>query len=151
MSAKRHVLWVLAALLALSCGCVERKMLIRSDPSGAPVWIDEKSVGTSPVDYTFIHYGRRRIRVGPIRDEEDKVAYPAVEREVEIVAPWYQKFPTDFFFEVLYPRTLVDEHEIRITLTPAAELPPGKEGEAEILDRAEEFREGALAPPPELE
>jgi len=164
-----------ALLAAVSSGCVERKMFIRSDPLGAPVWVDEKPVlqselseqkapfgtkpapgaktlmATTPIEYPFKHYGIRRVRVGPIRDESDKVVYLAAEREVEIAPPWYQKYPIDFFVEVLWPWTLVDAHEIEIQLTRPS--PPSAQSEEEraeaVVKEAEEFRQQALQPTPE--
>ena len=175
MRTLREVVLVGALLAAVSSGCVERKMLIRSDPPGAPVWVDEKAVlqselseqkvpfearpapeaetliATTPIEYPFKHYGCRRVRVGPIRDEADKVLFLATEREVDIVPPWYQKFPIDFFVEVLWPWTLVDTHVIEIQLTRPSPPPALSEEErAEAVVReAEEFREKALHPTPE--
>ena len=138
---------------ALATGCVERQMVIRSEPAGAPVWVDEVRVGETPLTYPFHHYGTRRVRVGPIRDEHDAIAYSETERLVEIPPPWYERFPLDFFSEVLYPWTLLDEHAVEFEL-----LPPSEEGELygeerarEVLKEAEEFREEGLAPVPEEE
>ena len=177
MRTLRELVLVGALLAAVSSGCVERKMFIRSDPSGAPVWVDEKPVlqfelsgqkapfgtkptpgaetlvATTPIEYPFKHYGIRRVRVGPIRDESDKVVYLAAEKEVEIVPPWYQKYPIDFFVEVLWPWTLVDTHEIEIRLTrpsPPSALSVEERAEA-VVREAEEFREKALQPTPEEE
>ena len=104
---------VLGALVLAACicsGCVERKLLIRSDPPGAPVWLDEKPLGAAPVEVPFKYYGVSRLRVGPIRDAQGRVQRPAVERMVDIAAPWYEEFPVDFFSEVLWPGTLRDDH-----------------------------------------
>ncbi len=35
---------LLAVVLLAGAGCVERMMFIRSDPPGAPVWVDEQAV-----------------------------------------------------------------------------------------------------------
>lgn len=171
----RGIVLIGVLLAAASSGCVERKMLIRSDPPGAQVWVDDRPVlvsersgqrapfgsmpgpgtktqiATTPLEHPFKHYGRRRVRVGPIRDESDKVLYLATEREVEIEVPWYQKYPIDFFFEVLWPWTLVDTHEIEIRLTrrPPPSAVPLEERAKEVVKEAERFREKALQPAPE--
>ncbi len=146
--------WAVALLLVLASGCVERKIWVRSEPVGAPVWVDEEKLDDpTPVSCAFGHYGRRRIRVGPIRDDAGRILYVATEREVEIKPPWYERFPLDFFFEALWPWTLVDEHEIEIRLKAPSELPQlfGEERAAEIVREAEAFRHKALTATPEEE
>jgi len=139
-------------LLAMCLGCVERKMVVRSEPAGAPVWIDEEAVGTTPLEHPFAHYGLRRVRVGPIRDEKGRVAYGASERVVEVDAPWFQVFPIDFFTEVLWPGKMVDTHELNFVLERQEARPElyGKESAERIRGEAEQFREKALSPVPEL-
>lgn len=137
-----------AALLTSGMGCVERKLLIRSDPSGAPVAIDETAVGKTPLDYEFRHYGTRRIRVGPVRDENDAVVFAASEKMVTTPAPTYQKFPLGFFWEVLWPWTVVDKHPVKFTLEPPSDE-YGEEVAKDVMKRAEDFRSKALSPAPE--
>lgn len=142
-------------VLATTCcgGCVERKLLIRSTPSGAPVWLDEQLVGKTPLDHPFKHYGHRRLRVGPLRDEHDVVTHQEKELTVRVAAPWYEVFPIDFFSEVLWPGTLVDEHTVEVTL----EAPPadagghGEEAAERLIKKAEAFREKALKEAPDVE
>ena len=152
---KKPATVICAALLAaLLCGgCVERTILIRSEPSGATAWVDEKPVGVTPVEFPFKHYGQRRLRVGPLRDEADEAQYLAVERIVPIEPPWYQKIPVDFFAEVLWPWTLVDTHEVTLALPAATDQEHhyGEQRAEEVRERAEQFREKALAPVLELE
>lgn len=142
----------LLILLVLLCsGCVERKLMIRSEPSGAQAWVDEEPVGKTPVEYSFAHYGRRRVRVGPLRDEKGLAQFLSTERIVELEGPWYETFPIDFFFEVLWPGTLVDRHEIELELKAASEQEQlyGVERARRIEQEAEEFRREALTPVPE--
>ncbi len=139
--------------LALAAGCVERTMMIRSEPPGAPVWVDEEYAGTTPLDYSFAHYGTRGVRVGPIRDETGKARYAPQERLVRLRAPWYQVFPVDFFAEVLWPGRIHDRHEV-----PVFELQPppdpvelyGEGATEKLLEAGEEFRSRALDPAPDL-
>ena len=61
MSDMRRRSWVLACLwigLAAACGgCVEREMLIETEPSDAMVYLDGEKMGPSPVSVNFVHYG----------------------------------------------------------------------------------------------
>jgi hypothetical protein len=142
---------LMSVLLAFSAGCVERKLIIESDPPGAPVWVDQSFAGVTPLDFPFAHYGTRNVRVGPIRNENGRVTYLESERVFDIEWPYYQRFPLDFFYEVLYPRTLVDEHRL-----PVFELEPVKveEGQAQMTleglrEEANAFRRRALTEVPE--
>lgn len=141
---------VISICLLGMLGCVEKKVLVRTEPAGAPVFIDEKSIGDSPVEQSFDFYGRRLIRVGPMENESGKVTFSETERIVELTAPWYQLFPVDFFFEVLWPGRIVDTHEFVIHL-PAAEKAPsatGSEAAEEIVHDAEQYREESLSAVP---
>jgi len=137
---------------AVACGCVERRMVIRSRPAGAPVWVNEAYAGVTPLEHPFAHYGVSSIRVGPVRDAEDRLLFHEAQVLYEAEAPWFEKFPIDFFFEVLYPGTMTDVHEV-----PEVELVPAKELTEEevaprvesVLKSAEEFRRRALEPVPD--
>jgi hypothetical protein len=146
---KRTLLTVLAVLpLFVLPGCVERKLLVRTEPAGAPLSVDDAPAGRTPEVVYFDHYGQRRIRVGPIRSEAGKVQYRATERMVDLRPPWYQWFPLDFFFEVLWPGALVDKRTVTIPLTASSELkhPSGADRAKEVLEEAETYREKALSP-----
>ncbi|MFP4176448.1 MAG: PEGA domain-containing protein [Planctomycetota bacterium] len=142
----RPLAYFALVLALIGMGCVERKMLIRSDPSGAPAFVDEKPVGKTPVEVPFSHYGRRRIRVGPVTDDSGNVQHLESERIYETAPPWYQRFPTDFFTEVLWPGRLVDEHEIELRLTPMSPqyVPSGSDTARQIKQEAEEYRHESL-------
>jgi hypothetical protein len=144
---------VLVLLLgAATAGCVERVMQIRSDPPGAPVWLDEQYAGVTPLEHEFVHYGARRVRVGPIRDEQDRLLYGEVEEVHEVEAPWYETFPIDFFFEVLHPGRLRDEHVLPTFVLPRSRRLTREEAEAsysELRERAGDFRERAVLSIPE--
>jgi hypothetical protein len=155
---RHHVLAAaFSSVLLLSvAGCVERKMYIRSDPPGAPVWLDGTYVGVTPIEHPFVYYGLRRVRVGPLRDKNGVLTHREQEVDWEVDAPGYEKFPIDFFFEVLYPRTLVDEHELPlVALPPVRSLSPeaaDAQGQAQAQDlvkRAEAYREQARSGIPE--
>ncbi|MFM7737868.1 MAG: PEGA domain-containing protein, partial [Planctomycetota bacterium] len=50
-------------LLANNSGCVQRRMLIRSQPEGAMVTIDRQAIGQTPVSVPFTYYGTREIQL----------------------------------------------------------------------------------------
>jgi len=137
---------------AAACGCVERKMMIRSEPAGAPVWVNDAYAGTTPLEYRFAFYGTSGIRVGPVRDAQDKLLFQEAQVNYEADAPWYETFPIDFFFEVLWPGKLTDVHEVPEVKLPAAppteaQVPPPQV--QALIKRGEDFRKRALAPVPD--
>lgn len=150
MSARALLLLVCG--VAAACGCVERKMLIRSDPPGAPVWVNETYAGITPVEFPFVFYGVNGIRVGPMRDKQDRLVWEETSVLFAAKQPWYEGFPIDFFFEVLYPFTRTDVQTVpEIKLLPAK--PPEEKVDEERMkalhDKATEFRKRALQPVPE--
>lgn len=133
--------------MAFTFGCVEKKILVRTEPEDVPVHIDDEHVGRSPVEQKFKFYGRRLIRVGPVKNESGKVLYDETERIVETVPPWYEFFPIDFFFEVIWPGTLVDTHKFTVHLAPAGKHPEkrGITAAEKVLEGAEEYRKESLS------
>ena len=103
--------WALAAASLLLTGCVKRTILIESEPAGAKVWINEHSVGSTPLKYEFITHGRYKFRLRKSGFQE------VVTREM-VRAPLYEWIPFDFFFEILVPLHLNDEHRFLYKLAP---------------------------------
>jgi len=118
------------AALAL-CGCVERELRVESEPSGADVWIDGRLAGQTPLVEPFTFYGTRGLE---LRHDGCTPARQAV----PIRAPWYQIIPLDFFFEHIWPGTLRDVVEVKITLEAAKEVDPET-----LIERAKKWREDA--------
>ena len=104
---------LIACLLALCTltGCVERWLLIRSDPPGARVFLDGQALGVTPARVSFDHYGTREVY---LRHE----GYGSLAEDVHVHAPWYQWFPMDLLAEYLWPGTIVDERELDFALPP---------------------------------
>src|SRR5688572_22340840 len=132
---RRVAVLLLPLLLA---GCVERSLIIRSDPPGAEVYEEGVSVGQTPFKMKYAHYGTRELIVL-------KTGYKSHRRLVELNAPWWQIFPLDFVTDVLLPITLTDEVELDITLEKE---PEGAAAFPETLKRAEEARDKANPPEP---
>ena len=119
---------LLAGLTALLlCGCVERALVVETDPPGAEVWIDGEMEGLSPVRVPFSHYGTREVVVV-------KGGFATVRERRIVDEPWYETFPLDFASENLWPMTLTDDRYFVYTLKPEALDPEG------VLKRAEEMR-----------
>jgi len=111
-------------------------MLIRSDPPGAKVYVDEYEVGTTPVAHSFTYYGTRKIRL--VKD-----GYETLTVMQPIRAPWYEIPPLDFVSENLIPGKLYDPHVLEYRLTPQMVVPT-----EQLLGRAEGLRRGTYAVSP---
>lgn len=117
-AAVKYALILLAALVC--AGCVERRIYVRSEPPGADVYIDGEKVGQTrpendpegPFYVEFAYYGAREYTLR-------KPGFQTVSGTVQLVVPWYEYPPMDFFAEVLAPWKIVDRHEIAVKLDPA--------------------------------
>ncbi len=125
----------LAALSALLVGgCVERLLIIRSEPPGARVWVDAVEIGRTPIEVPFEHYGTREVL---LRIEGSDPPRGSARTLVTLSPPWYERFPIDVLSEHLWPATIVDTHEVRMELPPL--------DEAALMDT---LRAGLGAPEP---
>ncbi|MBN1443335.1 MAG: PEGA domain-containing protein [Planctomycetes bacterium] len=133
---------VALALLALT-GCVERLLQVRSEPSGADVYLNGRKLEEpTPVDHPFSFYGTVSVVVRHEGHESRRVLET-------LSPPWYEIFPLDFFAEFLVPWKLRDHHLLEVRLDP---LPGGDEDlrslqMLELLEeKAERSRMQALEP-----
>ena len=111
-----------------SAGCVQRRMMIRSNPPGALVYVDDYEIGTTPVSHNFTYYGTRKIRL--VKD-----GYETLTLMQPIPTPWYEIPPLDFCLENLVPGELRDHRTLDYQLRPQMVVPPD-----ELLGRAEALR-----------
>lgn len=44
-------------------GCVERRVKVTSEPSGARVWLNDEMIGTTPCQAGFKYYGKYDVRL----------------------------------------------------------------------------------------
>jgi hypothetical protein len=126
---------VRALLLAASAplllaGCVERYIAVRSEPSGADVYVDGDKMGQTPIDVPYIWYGTREILL-------EKRGYREIRERVALNPPWWQYPPVDFITDVLIPFTITDREELSFHLERA---PLTREEVREVLRRAEETK-----------
>jgi hypothetical protein len=128
-------IWVLGVFLA-SMGCVERELFIRSDPPAATVWLSGQERGKTPITIPFDYYGDRLLELR-LR------GYKVKRTIVSASPPWYQIFPLDFFFDVLWPGTLKDTQVFDFDLAPYA--PEDLSEKPAILERALKLRHDAFS------
>jgi len=116
----------LLLLPLLCCACVERELVVQTEPSGARVYVDGVDRGVSTPDglrIPFEYYGTREVVVRLAGHEPAR-------RFVELEAPWWQTFPIGLAPDVLWPGTIRDEHPVSLALTRREEPPPASELEA---------------------
>jgi hypothetical protein len=124
----------LLLLLALATtGCVERRMLVVSDPPGATVFVNGENVGLSPASVPFTWYGKYDITL--VRD-----GYQTTTQQYKIHRPWFEFFPLDFGAEVLWPGHIQDNRTVEVQMAPLAQ--PRSE---DILNRAGDLRKRGQA------
>ncbi len=138
--------WAILSLLLASAvlsGCVERALVITSDPPGATVTVNQQWKGTTPYVVPFKHYGVYDIWIEhPGVEENGRMVkfYPLHVGE-PIRAPKYQYAGADFVSEVLLPTTLRDQHTLHYTLERVANA----DDIDDVLDRAQQLREASQA------
>ena len=95
---------ILTLLATIFTGCVERKLTINTVPQGALVELNDEEIGTTPVTVAFNWYGDYNVRIR-------KEGYNAIDTNKILKQPKKDKFPYDFYYEVLTPKRYVDEYE----------------------------------------
>jgi hypothetical protein len=126
----------LGLVVVLACaGCVRRTARFTSEPEGARVWLNDRDIGRTPASVDFTWYGDYDV---VYRLE----GHRTVKTHVRLDPPLYQRFPLDFFAEVLWPGQIHDHHEAATVLLEAAQ----PADEAELIERARQLRQQAQFP-----
>ena len=144
MNVKHCIFLVICSVFFLLTGCVTRTITVRTNPSNASVYIDDKLVGESPVSVPFTYYGTRKITIEK-RDADGKLT---CERKValeKIKTPLYEVFPLDFFSELIWPFNIIDDHILIYDLTETRQL-SRKEHQKIVLENAQELKQKVDAP-----
>ena len=133
-ASRRIAALVLVAACLITAGCVRRTARFTSVPDGERVFLNDREIGRTPATVEFTWYG-----------DYDVVyrldGYETVKTNAVISPPLYQRFPFDFFAEVLWPGELHDHHDI-----PTQELVARRPiDQDELIGRAKELRERALS------
>ena len=119
---------IMSLCLLATAGCVERQLVVNTEPTDALVSVDGREIGRSPAAMNFTFYGTRRITL-------QKDGYETSSELARVPAPWYQYFPIDFVSEVLWPGKVVDRHVVSCTLKKAGPTDPSA-----LLERAQDLR-----------
>jgi len=117
-----------AAIGIVPCGCVRRRLTVRTSPPGAVVSVDNQQIGTTPAASSFTYYGTREVRI-----EKDGFRTETIKRRIN--PPWYQAPGLDFITETLWPWEIRDERIIDVQLVPETIEPT-----SEVLQRADQLR-----------
>jgi hypothetical protein len=136
MPLHRHRLMLLLGLavcMAVGGGCVQRRMIVRSNPPGALLYVDDKEIGMTPCATSFTYYGKRKFRL--VKD-----GYETLTEMRWIPPPWYEFPPLDFVSENFVPGQIRDNRVVDFQLSPQAVVPS-----EQLLSRAEELRSGSHA------
>ncbi|WP_419189979.1 PEGA domain-containing protein [Stieleria marina] len=121
----------LALLILCNVGCVRRRMMVRTNPPGATVSVDNQVIGTSPAASSFTYYGTREMRI-------DKEGFRTETIRRKFNPPWYQWPGLDFVSETLWPGEIRDERIIDVQLVPK-EFEPSEN----VVRRADALRNQA--------
>jgi len=130
--------------LFLFTGCVTRTITIKTNPSNALVYVDDKLVGESPVEIPFTYYGTRKITI----EKKDADGRLLCERKIvfeKIKTPVYEVFPLDFFSEIVWPFDIQDSHVLNYDLVEVTPL-SRKEQQKIVMENAEELRQKVNSP-----
>jgi hypothetical protein len=133
--ARRSAALLLALVLSASqVGCVQRRFLVRSNPPGARVFVDDYEIGTTPIATDFVYYGTRKIRLVKDGYETLTVLQP-------MPAPWYEYPVLDFISENVVLNKIHDDRVLDYQLQPQLMVP-----EDQLRARAEELRRNTQVP-----
>ncbi len=105
-------------------------MIIRTNPPGALVYVDDHEVDLTPVAISPIYYGNRKIRL--VKD-----GYETQEFIQSVPPPWYEIAPLDFFSENVVPGKIRDVRTYDYQLYPQTVVP-----QEDLLTKAEGLRRG---------
>ena len=119
--------------LLTTLGCVEQKMTITSEPSGALVYVSEQEVGHTPVTVPWTWVGDYAIT---LRME----GYQTLKTHADLKPTTYEVPPVDFFAELL-PYTFRDQRYVHFKLDKLV-LPDN----VELIEHARDMRQENLKP-----
>ena len=109
-------------------GCVQRRLIVRSQPEGAFVTIDRQQIGRTPLSVPYTYSGTREVQL-------EKDGFKTIKVQQRIDPTWYEKFPVSFITENFWPRELRDERLLEFQMEPKTQVQ-----ENLLLERANDLR-----------
>jgi hypothetical protein len=139
----KRTAWLALALVVagLQAGCVTRRVMITSDPPGAVVYRNGQPIGATPVEESFLYYGKYRYRF--VKD-----GYQPLDIEPCLSAPWYEYPPLDFISENVIPFNFRDIHQVHVKLIP---LEPVRQDDVKAAAEALRVKGQAIQSPPDAQ
>jgi len=131
----KHVLVAAAALLL--AGCVERRLLVASEPTGARIWVNGVDQGTTPASIPYVHPGRFDVRL-------EKAGYRSLATEV-VTPTTFDAVPGPDFFAENGPWRIYRESAVTIPMEPLQSRRLTREEQKALIQRAEAFRAQSAA------
>ena len=122
----------LLLILLGTTGCVQRRLIIRSQPEGAFVTIDRQPIGLTPLSVPYTYSGTRDVQL-------EKDGYQTIKVQQRIDPTWYERFPISLVTENFWPRELRDERLLDFQMEPKVQVQ-----ENLLLDRANDLRGNVL-------
>ena len=107
---------------------MQRRLIVRSQPEGAFVTIDNQPIGYTPLKVPFTYYGTRDIQL-------EKDGFKTIKVRERVRAPWYEKVPLSFIADNFAGREIRDERLLDFELEPRTQVQ-----ENLLLDRANDMR-----------
>lgn len=117
------------ALLLTLGGCVERRVVVTSEPSGARVWLNDEVIGVTPCEAGFTYYGKYDVRLA-------LDGFEPVHEGREMKAPLYE-YPIVDLAATAVPVTFESVNEWHFVLTASDEVAGDRE---DLIGRAVELR-----------
>ena len=125
-------LWASLTAAALCTGCVEQRYVITSDPPGAAVYRNGNLIGYTPVDDTFVYYGKYHFTL--VKD-----GYETLQVDQDLPAPWYEyKHGAGLRERGTLPVQPGKRRPCRFNYSMREAQPPGKD---EVMIRGQQLRD----------
>jgi hypothetical protein len=119
------------ACVAALGGCVERRLMITSEPTGARVWVNEREIGQTPCEVDFTWFGVYDVRLR-------KDGFEPLVTTAEAKAPLHEQPGLDVIAMAI-PGKDVTHIAWHFVMEPSAGQADG------LVDRARELRDAETA------